>query len=111
MIFEEQKGLAMGYIWSINGSRGVIGMLSGVFCWFRGVATEANDEFRAYDGRESLRLNRRESVNDNIFNPGRMVKRKAVGFVKYDDRRIQGKKLFQNWVWYILKNKVGNKKT
>ena len=102
MVFEEQKGLAMGYMWSINKSRGVIGMLSGVFCWFRSVTTEAAAAFRADDGRESFRLNRRESINNNIFDPVGMATRTAAVFVPFAGIRIELQELVHDRVGHIV---------
>jgi hypothetical protein len=102
MIFEEQKVLAKDYMWSTNGSQGVIRVLSRVFCWFRGITTEVTAAFRAYDGRESFRLNRRESINNNIFDPVSMVTRTAAVFVPFAGIRIEFQKLFPDWVGHIV---------
>ena len=61
-----------------NRSDGVIRVLTRPFYRFRGVATEASAAFRADDGGESSRLIRRESVNDDIFNPVSMITRTAA---------------------------------
>jgi len=59
-------------------SRGMVRMLKRAFYRFRGVATEAAAAFRADDGRESFRFNRRESVNNDIFDPVSMATRTAA---------------------------------
>lgn len=102
MIFEGQKGMHMDCLWSTNGSRGVIRVLSGVFCWFRGVTTEVAAAFRAYDGRESVRLNRRESINNNIFNPVSIATRTAAVFVPFAGVRIEFQELFPDRVGHIV---------
>jgi len=56
-------------------------MLKRAFYRFRGVTTEAATAFRADDGRESFRLNRRECVNNDIFDPVSMATRTAAVFV------------------------------
>jgi len=59
----------------------VIRVLQGPFYLFGGVAAEASAAFRADDGGESSRLIRRESVNNDIFDPVRMTTRTAAVFV------------------------------
>jgi hypothetical protein len=61
-----------------NRSGGVIRVLTRAFHRFRGVATEASAAFWADEGRESFRFHRRESVNDDLFDPVRMVTRTAA---------------------------------
>ena len=53
-------------------------MLKRAFHRFRDVTTEAAAAFRADDGRESFRFNRRESVNHDFFDPVGMVTRTAA---------------------------------
>jgi len=77
-------------------------VLSGVFCRLRGVATEVAAAFRAYDGRESLRLNRRESVNNDIFDPVCMVTRTAAIFVPFAGIWIESQELVHYWIGHIL---------
>ena len=48
-------------------------MLKRAFYRFRGVTTEAAAALWAYERRYSLRFNRREGVNDDIFDPVGMV--------------------------------------
>ena len=60
------------------GSSGVIRVLERAFYRFGSVATEAAAAFRADDGRESFRFNRRESVNNDIFDPVGMPTRTAA---------------------------------
>ncbi len=79
----------------------MIWVLSGVFCRFRGVTTEAAAAFRAYDGRESFRLNWRESVNNDIFNPVCMVTRMAAVFVPFAGIWIEGQELVHYWVGHV----------
>ena len=64
----------MLYIWS----RGMVWVLKRAFYFFRGVTTEASAAFWADDGRESFRFNRRESVNNDIFDPVGMATRTAT---------------------------------
>ena len=75
MVCEDRRGTALRFIWRTNRSRGVIGVLKRAFYLFRGVATEVAAAFRAYDGREPFGLNRRESVNNDVFDPVSMVTR------------------------------------
>ncbi len=58
--------------------RGVIWVLKRAFYLIRSVTTEVASAFRAYDGRETFRFNRRESVNNDIFDPVSMVTRTAA---------------------------------
>ena len=58
--------------------RGVIRVLKRAFYLFRGVTTEATTAFRADDVGESFRLNRWESINNDIFDPVGMVTRTAA---------------------------------
>ena len=102
MFFEEQKGLAMGYMWSTNGSRGMIRVLTRAFHGFRCVTTEVAATFRAYNGGESFRLNRRESVNNDIFDPVGMVTRTAAVFVPFAGVRIELQELVHDWVGHIV---------
>ncbi len=73
-----------------------------MFYLYRGVATEVAAAFGAYDGRESLRLNRRESVNNDIFNPVFMVTRTAAVFVPFAGVWIESQELVHYWVAHIL---------
>ena len=57
---------------------GMIRVLKRAFYLFRGVATEAAAAFRADDVGESFRLNRWESVNNDIFDPVSIVTRTAA---------------------------------
>ena len=61
-----------------DGLRSVIWVLERAFYWFRSVTTEVSAAFRAYERGDSLRFNRRESVNDDIFDPVGMVTRTAA---------------------------------
>ena len=102
MVFDEQKGLAMGYMWSINRSRFVIWVLTRAFYLFRSITTEVTSALWAYDGRESFRLNRRKSVNDNIFDPVSMATRTAAVFVPFAGIRIELQELVHDWVGHIV---------
>ena len=68
----------MRLMWRTNRSAGVVRVLERMSDRFRGVATEDATAFRADDGRESFRFNRREGVNNDIFDPIRMVTRTAT---------------------------------
>ena len=59
-------------------SRGMVWMLKRAFYRFRGVTTEAAAALWAYECRDSLRFNRRESVNNDFFDPISMVTRTAA---------------------------------
>lgn len=48
-------------------------MLKRAFYRFRGITAEVAAAFWAYECGDSLRFNRREGVNDDIFNPVGMV--------------------------------------
>ena len=102
MFFEEQKVMAMSYMWSTNVSRGMVWVLSRVFCWFRGVATEVSAAFRADDSRESLRFRIRKRIHYNIFDPVSMVTRTAAVFVPFAGIRVEFQKLFPYWVCHIV---------
>ena len=85
----------MLYIWS----RGMVRVLNRAFYWFRGVTTEASAAFRADDGRESFRFNRRESVNHDFFDPVGMATRTAAILVPIA-RPCEG--FVGLWVYRIL---------
>ena len=76
-------------------------MLSRVFRWFRGVTTEVSAAFRADDGGESFRFNRRESVNNDIFDPVSMVTRTAAVFVPFAGGRIESQEFVHYWVGHV----------
>ena len=80
MFYEAKKESAFDFF-VIPVSDSVIRVLQGPFYGFGGVAAEASAAFRADDGGESSRLIRRESVNDDIFNPVSMITRTAAVFV------------------------------
>ena len=82
--------------------RGVIRVLTRAFYLFRSITTEVTSAFRAYDGRESFRLNRRESINDNIFDPVSMVTRTAAVFVPFAGIRIELQELFHDRICHIV---------
>ena len=67
-------GLSMLKMWL----RDMIRVLQRAFYGFRGVTTEASTAFRADEGGDSLRFYRRESVNNNIFDPVGVVTRMAA---------------------------------
>ena len=99
MVFEKQKGLAMDYIWSTNGSRGVIGMLTRAFYWFRSVTMEVTAAFRAYECGDSLRFNWWESVNDDIFDPVGMVTRTAAVAVPI---ALSHPRVLFGFLWFVV---------
>ena len=75
----EVKGMpGTGFICCTNRVGSVIRVLTRAFQRFRGVATEASAAFRAGEGRESFWFHWRESVNNDIFDPIRMVTRTAA---------------------------------
>ena len=82
--------------------RGMVRVLPRAFYLFRSITTEAAAALRAYDGRESFRLNRRESVNDNIFDPVSMATRTAAVFVPFAGIRIELQELVHDWVGHIV---------
>ena len=59
-------------------SEGVIGVLERTFHWFRWVITEVTAAFGADDGSQSPRFVWWERINNDIFNPVRMVTRTAA---------------------------------
>ena len=63
------------FICCIKGLGGVIRALKRAFYLFRSVPTEAAAAFRADNVGESFRLNRWESINNDIFNPVGMATR------------------------------------
>ncbi len=71
----------VGFICCTIRLRGMIRVLERAFYLFRSDTAEAAAAFRADDGRESFRLNRWESVNNDIFDPVGMVTRTAAIFV------------------------------
>jgi len=79
-------------------SRGMIGVVARYFYWLRGVATEAATAFRADDGRESLWLDRRESIHHDIFDPVGMATGTAAVFVPAAGNRIEGQELVHDGV-------------
>ncbi len=80
-MFYEVKRESVFDFFVIPVSDGMIWVLQGPFYRFGGVAPEASAAFRADDGGESSRLIRRESVNNDIFDPVRMITRTAAVFV------------------------------
>jgi len=56
----------------------MIRVLERAFYRFGSVTTKAAAAFRADDGRESFRFNRRESVNHDVFDPVGMATRTAA---------------------------------
>ena len=78
MSYDVKRVSVVGVLCDTIGSRGMVGVLTRAFHRFRGVATKAAAAFRADDGRESFRFNRRESVNHDFFDPVSMVTRTAA---------------------------------
>ena len=106
MLDEEQKGLAVSYMRSTNGLSGVIGVLSGVFYRFRGVAAEAAATFRADDGRESLGFRIRKSIYHDIFDPVRVATRTAAIFVPTAGIGIEFQELVPDWIRHIVAPRI-----
>ena len=90
------------FICCTSSLRGVIGVLTRAFYLFGCVATEVAAAFRAHDGGESLRFNRRESVNNNIFYPIGMVTRTAAVSVPTAGIRIESQELVHDRVGHIV---------
>ena len=61
-----------------HGSGGVIGVLGRAFYRYRSVITKAAATLRADDGRDSLRLHRWESIDNDIFDPIGILTRTAT---------------------------------
>ena len=78
MAYEVKRVSVVGVLCVTIGSRCMIRVLKRVFYGFRSITTEAAAAFRADDGRESFRFNRRESVNHDVFDPVSMVTRTAA---------------------------------
>ena len=102
MVFEEQKGPTVGFMWHTNRSRGVIRMLSRAFDWFGGVTTEVSAAFRTDDGRESLRFCIRKRIYHNLFDPVGVVTRTAAVFVPFAGIRIELQELVHDWVGHSV---------
>ena len=85
-------------MWSLDRLSGVIGMLSRVFDWFRGITAEAAAAFRADDSRESLRFHIWKRVHHDVFNPVGMATRTATIFVPVARIWIEFQKLLPYWV-------------
>jgi len=84
------------------GSGCVVRVLSRAFHRFRGVTTKAAAAFWADDGRESLRFNRWESINNNIFDPVGMVTRTAAVFVPTAGNRVEFQELVPDRIRHIV---------
>jgi hypothetical protein len=80
MFYEVKKESEFDFF-AIPLSDSMIWVLQGLFYRFGGVTAEVSAAFRAADGGESSRLIRWESVNDDIFDPVRMITRTAAVFV------------------------------
>ena len=78
-------------------SRGMVWMLKRAFYRFRGVTTEAAAALWAYERRYSLRFNRREGVNDDIFDPVGMVTRTAAILVPI---AVSHPRVFFDFPWF-----------
>lgn len=78
MAYEAESVSNVSFLWCSNGLSDVVGVLERAFNRFRGITTEATATFRADDGRESFWFNWWESVNNDIFDPVRMVTRTAA---------------------------------
>jgi hypothetical protein len=97
VVCEEQRGAAVGFMWRTHRSTCVIRVLERTLYRFRDVATEASATIWADDGRESLRFNRREGINNDIFDPVGMATRTAAIAVpaEYCEQLV---KLWLHWV-------------
>jgi hypothetical protein len=99
MFYEVKKESAVDFF-VIPVSDSMIRVLQGPFYGFGGVAAEASAAFRADDGGESSRLIRWKSVNDDIFNPVRMITRTAAVVVPIA-RPCEG--LVRLWLqWFLV---------
>ena len=94
--------MAASYMCSINGLRGVVGVLTRVFCWFRSITTEVSAAFRADDSRESLRFRIRKRIHHDIFDPVGMVTRTAAVFVPFAGIRIELQERVHDWVGHSV---------
>ena len=106
MVYEEQKGLAVRSIRSTNGLSDVIGMLSGVFYRFRGVAAEAAATFRTDDSRESLRFRIRKRIHHDIFDPVGMATRTAAILVPTAGNGVEFQELVPDRIRHIVAPQV-----
>lgn len=102
MVFEEQKGSTVGFMWHTNRSRGVVRVLTRAFYWLRSVTAEVPAAFRADDGRESLRFRIRKRVHHDIFDPVGMATRTAAVFVSFAWIRIELQELVHDWVGHSV---------
>lgn len=102
MVFEEQKGSTVGFMWHTNRSRGVVGVLSRVFHRFRGVTSEVTTAFRADDSRESLRFRIRKRIYHDIFDPVGMATRTAAVFVPTAGIWIEGQELVHHRIGHRI---------
>ena len=93
-------------MWCKGSSIDVVGVLKRAFDRFRCVTTEVASAFWADDGRESLRFNRWESINNNIFDPVGMVTRTAAVFVPTAGNRVEFQELVPDWICHIVAPQV-----
>jgi len=84
----------------------MVRVLSRAFHGFRGVTAEAAAAFGADDGRESLRFDRREGINNNIFDPVGMVTRTAAVFVPTAGNRVEFQELVPDRIRHIVAPQV-----
>ena len=84
------------------GSRGMVGVLSRAFYWFRGIATEASAAFGADEGGDSFRFHRRESIHHDIFDPVGMATRTAAILVPIAAPRVEGQELVHDRVGHLV---------
>ena len=80
-------------------SRGMVWMLKRAFYRFRCVTAEASAAFRAYERRDSLRFNRRESVNNDFFDPISMVTRTAAIAVPI---ALSHPRVLFGFLWFVV---------
>ena len=78
MAYEVKRVSEVDFLCVAIRSRGMIWVLKRAFDRFRCIAAEVAAAFGANDGRESFRFNRREGINNDIFDPVSMVTRTAA---------------------------------
>ncbi len=102
MAYEVKRVSVVGVLCVTFGSRGMVRVLMRGFYGFRGVTTEVSAAFRAEEGGDSLRFHRRESVNNNIFDPVGVVTRMAAILVPIAGDRVEGQELVHDGVRHLV---------
>ena len=77
----------------------MIWVLERAFDWFGAVTTEVSAALWAYECGDSLRFNRRESVNDDIFDPVGMVTRTAAVAVPI---ALSHPRVLFGFLWFVV---------